>query len=125
MQKPVLSPFHLGNVSSMNLVAVPDLKSPIGSPNKGVLAIKILDADHMDSDILQPVRVPATAIEAFLVAQVIGQLTFDKLWSHFFPGLLPSERNYLLSVQGESGKLRIGAVIGSNESFQRIGLGIG
>lgn len=124
MQKPILSAFRLGNCGPVNLIAVPDLKSALYSPNQGVLHLKVFDAERLESDILYPIHSPTIAPDQKMMEQVVAHLTNDYLWNHFFPGLTKADRSYLLSMQYEDGKMCIGVVVGSQDAFKKLGLGI-
>lgn len=123
MQKPILSPFRLGSCGPITLIAIPDTKNVLYSPNQGVLSLKVFDNDRPESDLLQPIHLPAVATEEQLFKLVVSQLTHDFFWGHFFPGLSKSDRSYLFSAQSEEGKLRLNLVIGSIDALKKINAG--
>jgi hypothetical protein len=124
VQKPVLSAFRLGNCGPVNLIAVPDLKSTLYSPNQGVLHLKVFDTDRPGADCLYTNHSPTVAPDQKMLEQVVAHITNDYLWNHFFPGLTKANRSYLLSVEYEDGKMRISIVVGSQDAFKKLGLGI-
>ena len=124
MQKPILSTFGLGACGPINLIAQPDLKSTLHSPNQGVLPLKVLDSNQPEVDWIQPVHLPAIAPDQKLIELVTAHLTNNFLWNHFFPGLPKTNRSYLLTVQFEDGKLRIATILGSKDAFKKLGLSL-
>lgn len=124
MQKPVLTPFRLGGYGQISMIAVPQLKSPMYSPNHGVLHLKVFDNNDPDTSVLHPINLPAIATEEKLSGQVLTQLAHDEFWNHFFPGLPKTNRAYNLSIQSVGGKLSIGIIVGSKDAFSKFGIGI-